>query len=67
MNALIKGIETESAYRSMRLNKDKCLTITMNGDAHTQFLDATKLKNEPDAKYLGITIDERASNTPDLN
>ena len=51
----------------MTLNKGKCLTITMNGHSHTQFQDETQLTNVTHAKYLGITLDERASNKPDLN
>ena len=35
MNAFLNSIERESDYYNMRLNKGKCLTITMNGFSHT--------------------------------
>ena len=50
----------------MKLNKAKCLTITMTGTSHTNFKNGNTLQNVPLAKYLGITIDEKASNKPDL-
>ena len=51
----------------MKLNKGKCLTITMRGHSHTHFEDGTFLCSVPDARYLGISLDENASNKPDLN
>ena len=51
----------------MKLNKGQCLRITMRGHSHTHFEDGTYLSNVPHARYLGITLDENASNTPDLN
>ena len=39
----------------------------MNGNSHTHFEDGTHLSNVAFAKYLGIYLDERASNKPDLN
>ena len=67
MNSFLAAIEKESEYYNMKLNKEKCLTITMNGNSHTHFEDGTHLKNVLDAKYLGISLEERASNKPDLN
>ena len=67
MNALLKAIETESWYYNMKLNMGKCLTLTMNGISHTQFQDGTTLVNVKDAKYLGVSLHEGASNKPDLN
>ena len=51
----------------MKLDMGKCLTITMNGSSHTHFQDGTPLVNVPDAKCLGVSLDERAYNKPDLN
>ena len=67
MNAFLEAIERESAYYNMKLNKGKCLTITIGGLSHTHFEDGTSLSNVPDAKYLGISLDENASNKPDLS
>ena len=39
----------------------------MNGNSHTHFEDGAHLSNVPVAKYLGISLDESASNKPDLN
>ena len=39
----------------------------MRGLSNTHFEDGTFLSNVPDAKYLGISLDENASNKPDLN
>ena len=34
---------------------------------HTHFKDGAKLTNVGHAKYLGISLDEKTSNKPDLN
>ena len=39
----------------------------MNGNAHTHFQDEAKLTSVTHAKYLGITLDEKAPNKPDVN
>ena len=67
MNALLKSTEVESTYYNMKLNMGKCLTMTMNGISHTHFQDGTSLVNVTDAKYLGVSLHEGASNKPDLN
>ena len=51
----------------MKLNKAKCLTLTTKGTSHTHFKYGTNLKNTGQAQYLGISLNEKASNTPDLN
>ena len=38
----------------------------MKGTSHTNFKNGATLKNVPQAKYLGITVNEKASNKPDL-
>ena len=43
MNAFLEAIERYSSYYNMKLNKDKCLTITMNGNSKTHFVDKSKL------------------------
>ena len=35
--------------------------------SHTHFKEGTKLTNVGNAKYLGVSLDEQASNKPDLN
>ena len=67
MHAFLEAIERESAYYNMKLNKGKCITITMNGNSHTHFEDVTYLSNVADTTVLGISLDESASNKPDLN
>ena len=59
MNILLAAIEKESDYYNMKLNKGKCLTITMKGTSHTHFQNGTNLQNVSQAKYRGITLDEK--------
>ena len=66
MHVLLKATQTDSTYYNMTLNMGKCLTITLNGIAHTHFQDGTLLSNVPDAKCLGVSLNEGASNKPDL-
>ena len=57
MNAFLEAIERDSAYYNMKLNKGKCLTITMRGLSHAHVENLTCLSNVPEARCLGIPLD----------
>ena len=67
MHAFLEAIGRESAYYNMKLNKGKCLTITMRGLSHTHVEDGTFRSNVPEARCLGISLDDHGTNTQDLN
>ena len=66
MNVLLAAIETGPYYYNMKLNKAKCLTLTMNGTAHTNSKNGTTMRHAAQATYLGIALDENHQTNPSL-
>ena len=57
-NLLLKEIETESSYYSMKLNNAKCEVIAMNKSNNVKLKDGTKLKHVKEATHLGGKLTE---------
>lgn len=60
LNKFIAGIETESAFYSMTLNKGTCEVITMGCSSNVHFSDGARLNSVTEATYLGGTITQAA-------
>ena len=66
-NLYLKRIEEESAYYSMKLNKNKCNYICMNQNNKLKFADGTPLKSVDTAVYLGGTLDKQMKSITEIN
>ena len=66
MNKLIAGIELESGYYNMKLNKGKCEVIAMNCNSNIHFSECARLKSVSEAKYLGGNISRAADSRTEV-
>jgi len=71
MNTLLHSIQNRAKKFGMLLNIEKTLLVTMNKPEIEQntvtFIDGTPVKRVNTAIYLGITCNEKATQTPNLN
>jgi hypothetical protein len=71
MNTLLHSIQNRASRFGMILNIEKTLLVTMNKPEVEQntvtFIDGTPVKRVNTAIYLGITCNEKATQTPNLN
>ena len=66
MNKLIAGIELESGYYNMKLNKGNCEVIAMNCNSNIHFSEDARLKLVSEAKYLGGNITRAADSRTEV-
>ena len=68
LNALIKAIQTHSAYYCLKLNLKKCSNITANRkQSRVRFMDNTEVPREDMATYLGAVLSDDFDNFKELN
>ena len=67
LNILLQAIEKHSSYYNLRLNKEKCEVVQMNGKADIHFSDGIKLKTVEKATYLGGIVNANASRADEIN
>ena len=52
MNLLLHAIEEESTYYGLKLNRDKCHVLAMNGRNCVRFKDGSRMKHVEETVYL---------------
>ena len=66
-NNLLHEVETVSAQFGLRLNRDKCCYIAMNGNNVIKFADGTRLARVNEATYLGHQITQAMDIRHEIN
>ena len=66
-NNLLHEIKKISAQFGLRLNRDKCSYIAMNGNIIIKFADGTRLKRVNEATYLGHHITQAMDIRHEIN
>ena len=61
INELLKLTEKVSANYGLKLNRDKCVAIAMNGDGNIHFSDGTRLDKKYEATYLGHEVNKETN------
>jgi len=59
LNLLIAAIEKHSERYGMKLNKNKCVHISMNCKAKIKFSDGKEMKSADEATYLGSNMSKK--------
>ena len=67
MENLLHFIERESAKHNMKLNKQKCVVLSMSGIMRVEYSDGTQVTEKSQAVYLGAVITKKSEYKPELN
>ena len=67
MTKLLNAIEIESSYYGLNLNKDKCMTINMNGENKVLFINGQPLQTVDKSTYLGGILVKDIDNKVEIN
>ena len=67
LNELLKHTEQISLQYGLRLNRDKCVAIAMNGDGVIHFHDGTPLDKKYETTYLGHEINRESNITHEIS
>ena len=66
-NNLLHEVEAVSAQFGLRLNREKCCYVAMNGHNVVKFADGTRLKRVNEATYLGHQITQAIDIRHEIN
>ena len=64
---LLHRIEEEGEKYGLKLNKDKCETITVRGTADIKFKSGEQVKETDESKYLGCYLNKTVDVRRELN
>ena len=68
INKLLHTIQRESAYYNIKLDTDKCVSLTLNhNQSSIKFIDGTTAPRKAEATYLGTILSEKVDNHREIN